>query len=638
MDAKDPKSTPRRPVKQLIRSDAVVPTPSGKFVYNLLLRGNVDYLLGFQKLNRIYARISQQGLPPGEFARVVFKELGVIYQINPRDLERIRAIQGPVVIVANHPFGGMEALFMVYLLSLLKREYRVIANYLLQDIAEVKDQLILVDPFDGTQSQLRNMAPLKEAIRFLNNGGVIGVFPAGEVAALSMASGKITEPDWNPNIGKLIKKTKATVIPLFFYGTNSQLFHLAGTIHPRLRTALIVREFMYPRQKEIRFKLGQPIQPDKIQSIADPDDLIRFLRQRTYLLASSYQPPSQHPKYLPSILKITRGKRRLEPIIEPIPKYLLEQDLLELEPRQHLYHHNGMTVYVAQAHQIPNILKEIGRLREVTFRKVGEGCGKAIDLDEFDRYYDHLFIWNHATSEVVGAYRMARCDEILKTRGHGGLYINTLFTINPKLFDTVHPALELGRSFVRLEYQRSYWALMMLWIGIGHYLLEHPTYRYLIGPVSISNSFHSYSQNFLVSFLQENHLLGELSGLVKAKHPFQKNPVVERDFYRNLNIKDMKDIQELMADIETTDDARVPTLLKHYLKLGGQILAFNVDPDFQNSLDALIVTDVCKIEKHTLKKYMGDEGYARYMSLHGAHLPDDASAAVDDKPTEAAGA
>jgi putative hemolysin len=305
----------------------------------------------------------------------------------------------------------------------------------------------------------------------------------------------------------------------------------------------------------------------------------------------------------------------LREVVAPVPTELLLRDIDAVPKDQLLVESDDLVVYHARSIQIPHLLQEIGRLREITFRAVGEGSGKAIDLDEFDAYYTHLFIWNRTKGELVGAYRLGQTDEIVRKHGVRGLYTATLFDFDPLLFAQLGPSLEMGRSFVRQEYQKGYLPLLMLWKGIGHFVVKYPRYRNLFGPVSITNEYQSLSKQLMVKFLKL-HATDSLCGrYVQPRTPFVDVPVREWTSAAGAAVRDVDDVNTLVGDLEP-DGKGVPILLKQYLKLGGKLMGFNIDPDFSNVLDGLILVDLAAAEPRSLVRYFGEEGLARFRAMH----------------------
>jgi putative hemolysin len=606
------KSRPKR--KKLLDTSTFFQTPLKRALYGLFLKPGVERALRVDKLNAIYAAATEAADTPGAFAEAVFQEMGVRYEIP--DLEKLKKVEGPLVVVANHPFGGLEALMLVLLLDKIRPDYKIMANYILERVEEVRDKLVLVDPFGTEESKQKNVAPLKQILTYLKAGGLLGVFPSGQVAALDLKAGKVVETEWNPIVARLIQKTGASVAPVFFFGSNSPLFHLAGLVNERLRTALLLRELTRGTGRRLSFKIGNVIPPETIKKYADPKELTEYLRTKTYLLAANPPAPQRFLR-LPNPLMPLK-LRRMEPVAPPVEPQILAGEISMLPPQTLLYRSGAWSVFCVSAEQAPGILTEIGRLRETTFRAVGEGTGKALDLDAFDRYYLHLFIWNEEKNEIVGAYRIGRCDQILAAKKI--LYLTTLFDISPDLYGRINPALEMGRSFIRQEYQKAYQSLMTLWMGIGRFLVQHPEYRYLIGPASISGAFHRVSKQFMVKFLGTRYWHSDFARYVKPRYPFRPSARFD-GYYDSFKFSQFHEIQEILDDVEN-DDRKAPILLKHYLKLGGKVLGFNVDPDFQNSLDVLILTDVPAIPTQTLKKFMGDDGYQSYMAHSRPDVPE----------------
>jgi putative hemolysin len=601
--------------KPLVNTADALPDPIQKVLYSLFLKPGMELILGVDKLNKTYeyAKRHAKEDDPGMFAEKVFECLHIQYDLPQAEIENLKKIEGPIALVCNHPYGGLEALFMVLLMSKIRPDFRIMANYMLGRVSEVKNVLTLVDPFGGEDSKQKNVGALRAIFEFLKKGGMIGVFPSGEVASLDIKTGKIREPEWNPNISKLIQRTGASVVPIYFHGTNSMLFHLAGLIHPRLRTTLIVREFVHPRTHKLRFKIGKVITPEKIARYPDPEELTQYLKSKTYLLRTTYTQTKSasnwsHPfKHL-----IKKGEKE---IISAVPKPILCEEITRLGESHLLYEQAPMQVYLFKAMEAPALMIELGRMREVTFRLVGEGTGKNLDLDDYDQYYEHLIVWNKDKEELVGAYRIARCDDVIAEKGIKGLYIASLFDLDAKLFSQINPSLELGRSIVCPDYQRSFLPLMLLWTGIGHVIARNRKYINLIGPVSISNSYKNVSRHFIIEFLKQNYLSPELAKLARPKHPF-KHKEKSAELYSSLPVSSLNDVQELLSDVEHDDMTKVPILIKHYLKLGSKVLGFNVDPDFQDAVDALMLTNIPRIPADTLQKYMGEKNYQDYCRHH----------------------
>jgi putative hemolysin len=382
---------------------------------------------------------------------------------------------------------------------------------------------------------------------------------------------------------------------------------------------MLPRELLQKQSTHIHLKIGSPIPYRRIAGITRDSDLTAYLRFRTYLLGNAFD---RTPGFLntPVIKRVAR--KSLQTIVAPKSTAGLTKEIDGLAQDQHLCVHGALHVYEAFAGQIPNALQEIGRLREETFRKVGEGTGKSIDLDRFDQHYRHLFVWNSETHEVVGAYRLAATDDVLKRFGKEGFYTYTLFKYQTRLLSQMGPALEMSRSFVRPEYQKSYTPLLLLWKGIGQFVVRHPRYKILFGAVSITDEYSSYSRRLMASFLKSNSFLQDLSQLVRPRKPYRQKAIPELETTKAASWpEDIDELSSWISDIET-DGKGVPILLKQYLKLGGKLLSFNIDPAFGNVLDGLIMVDLTATDPNLLKRYMQADGFATFMSYHQQQIPD----------------
>lgn len=605
--------------RPLIELAELLRTPWQRVVYQMVGPW-VEKMIGIEKLNRFYALCEESGRTPGDFARRVLELIGVQYSLpSAEQMAALRQYQGPLVVVCNHPFGGIEAIFLVLFLSEIRSDFRIIANFFLERVEEVRDTLLLVDPFGGSGAKQFNLQPIKQAIQYLKSGGLLGIFPSGEVASLNLRTGRIREPEWNPLVGRLIQQSEAAALPLYFHGTNSLLFHIAGVINPRLRTSLLIREFVSPAARKVRYRVGKLLPYEKLKTLGSADRITAYLRSKTYLLGESLESRRRRLNLRKMRHILPKATPKVETIIAPIPLAVVRSELEKLPASQRLLTQGEWTVYFFRGSQQPLLLEELGRLREITFRAVGEGTGKSKDIDPFDLWYDHLILYNTADQTIAGAYRIGRCDEILNTRGLRGLYTYSLFHMKRRLFQEIHPALELGRAFIQDKYQRSFAPLYLLWRGIGQYILTYPQYRYLLGPVSISSQFPDLSKALLAAFLEDKHAATELMDAARGRTPYTI-PKQYRQHYYTVSVQGLQDVQELIEELEGSH-LKVPILIKHYLKMGARIIAFNIDHAFNDAMDILVVTDLLASPPELMAKYMGEEGYRSYLAYHGRSYP-----------------
>jgi putative hemolysin len=552
-------------------------------------RSTLARLLGFDQLERIYDSTTKDR----PITQQLLNELAVTYRVSELDLQQIPRV-GATVIVANHPFGILEGAVLATVLGRIRPDVRFLANQMLSAIPEIRDLMIPVDVLGGNAGG--NATNLRRSIEFLEGGGCLVVFPAGEVSHFQPTKRVVADSAWHTSVARLIeavsrKGVAVSAVPAYIRGSNSVLFQILGMLHPRFRTALLVRELLNKRNRLVELRIGGPITHKKLLEIATPKERTEYLRWRTYLLAGrrEFKPNTSLPL-------LNRSQRRTtETIKAASDRRILSSEVAALPREQLLFQSGDLEVYVAQAPKIPAILGEICRLREVTFRAAGEGTGRATDLDRFDSSYLHLFVWNASKRELVGAYRLAGTDVT------SGLYTATLFKYNGEFLDTLGPALELGRSFVRAEYQRGFAPLLALWKGIGAYVARNPRYKTLFGPVSISNQYQSVSRELMVAFLERGASLRDWTGLISGRNPFKQR---SHNSLPPTGGFDLEDLSDCVSDLEPSRSG-VPVLLRQYLKLGGKLLGFNLDPEFSDTLDGLIVVDLTKTEPRLLERYLG---------------------------------
>lgn len=550
----------------------------------------IDPLLGLTTLDRLYA-----GLAEGNFIDRALERLGVTVRLEDCDLQRVPAT-GPTIVVANHPTGALDGLAIAHALLRRRSDVRLLGNHLLSRIPEMRDWTIAVNPFDPRS--IENRRGLRAARDWLDRGGLLVVFPAGEVAHQARADGVPEDRPWQAGALRLARWSAAVIVPAYIDARASRWFRWAGLIHPRLRTALLPRELLRLRNRDVAVWLGTPVTAEHVARIGGEPARVAYLRARTYALE-----PAQR----------SGTRDAWQPVVGPVPSTVLRRDVEALPPSREVHRQGEWSVYCASAQELPQVLREIGRLREITFRAAGEGTGRSIDLDRFDRAYQHLFVWNHARHEIAGAYRIGATDRVCRDSRRNGLYTQTLFRLSPDFMTAIGPALELGRSFVRAEYQRESIALMLLWKGIGALVAREPRYRRLFGPVSISADYSRPSRALLAHHLSAAGADRAWSGHVRPRHRFVADTAI-----RALAVDRSMTLGNVDALVREFENGRsVPVLLRQYWKLNATVLGYSVDPSFGGSLDLLMMVDLTQVRPPLLQRYFGREGAAAYLRHHG---------------------
>ncbi len=544
--------------------------------------------LKLQQVNAVYKKAYRENSL--EFIDTVFDQLGIQYSINPDDLKHIPK-EGPFITISNHPYGGIDGMILLRVLTEHRPDFKVMANFLLQNIDPLGPYILGVNPFDKKQSAKSSFSGMKDALTHLRSGSPLGIFPAGEVSTFHRKN--VSDKQWNKAAMRLLQGAEVPIVPVYFHGGNSVFFHILGLINPILRTAKLPSELLNKRNKMIEVRIGKPISLKEQAQFDDPEVFSRYLRSKTYALGSALEVKRFFRNGL-------RRKQKPEAIAKPRPAEEIAAEIEKLRRDHHLFDSSNYSIFCGPSQMLPVTLQEIGRLREITYREVGEGTNHAFDLDEFDLYYQHLIIWDNDAQKIVGGYRVGRGKDILRAYGIRGLYIHQLFKIKRKLFPVLRESLELGRSYIVSEYQKKPMPLFLLWKGILVLLLKNPEYRYLIGPVSISNRFSGFSKGILIEFMKRNFYNQQLARYIKPRKSFSvPNSEADLDVLLKSSQKDLAKLDKLIQDIEPSR-INIPVLFKKYIKQNAKVIGFNLDPKFNDALDGLMLLDIHDVPANTI--------------------------------------
>ncbi len=515
-----------------------------------------------------------------DFVEQVLAYFEFTYSVRDTELERIPTT-GRCVIVANHPIGSLDGLALIKLVSEVRKDFKVVANQLLMAVEPLHDMLIPVNNMQGGTAK----ANINRMHGVLQDEGVIIMFPCGEVSRLGPRG--VKDGEWHSGFLRLANSMKSPILPIYVNGKNSPLFYSLSMIYKPLSTLFLVKEMFKQRSKNLPMRIGNLIPFESYGGLPiNLKEKVRLFRRHLYQLAKDKKP----------LFKTQTA------IAHPEPKIELKQAISACE-------HIGTTqdnkqIYLYRHQGSSPVMREIGRLREIAFRAVGEGSGNRRDVDPYDQYYEHLILWDRDDLEIVGAYRLGNIQQILKAEQ--SLYTQSLFHYTEHMTPYFENGLELGRSFV----QPKYWgkrSLDYLWYGIGAYLNKHPQIRYLIGPVTLSNSMPKVAKDLLVYFYKL-HFSGMSANLVSAKMPYH----LPQDFSDAAELQitgddyksDFIALKNLLANME----CQIPTLYKQYSELcepgGTQFLDFNIDPDFSDCVDGLVLVDIHRIKNKKRQRYL----------------------------------
>jgi len=542
----------------------------------------IKALLLEKKVNQILSDLAF--LSPKQFIEEIFEILNFSFIVSDKDIQKVPT-EGKVICVSNHPIGSLDSLALLKIFLDRRSDVKIVANDFLMSVSNLKDLLLPINLFNNT-FQKNN---IRTIIDSLNADHAIIIFPAGSVSRLNGL--KIKDAKWNKGAVYFSQKTNSPILPVRIDAKNSLLFYLVSIISKKISMILLVRELFNKKNKTIRIHIGDII-PAKAftESMIDAKYQAKLLKNHVYRLNKSK--------------KLIFNTEKT--VINAIDKKILKKELKNSKLLS--ITNDGYKIYITNKSQSPYLINEIGRLRELTFRKIGEGTGKRYDVDEFDNHYEHIIIWDEEELEIVGSYRLGLCNKIISEKGIGGLYTNTLFNFNKNFIEEILPySLELGRSFIQQKYWNSN-ALFYLWKAIGSYLLTNNSIKYLFGAVSISNNYSSSAKESIVHFY--NKWFKDENNFASAKNKFTISELQSSQLINQYNIDDYKTEYQFLKSNLMNEGFSIPILYKHYTELcedkGASFIDFNVDPLFSNCIDGLILIDVSKIKAEKKKRYFND--------------------------------
>jgi len=534
-----------------------------------------------------------------DFADAILKHYEIDYEIPEEDFKRLPK-KGSYITISNHPLGAIDGVLLLKLMGRQRSDYKIMVNFLLQRMVPMVPYSIAINPFEDRKDVKSSLTGFKSALLHLKEGHPLGIFPAGEVS--TNKDGKlIVDKPWEEAALKLIRKAEVPVVPIYFHAKNSKLFYRLSKISGIFRTAKIPSEVYTQRNRPIKVRIGQPISVKSQKEQETLEEYTDLLRKKTYILSNAYE-KERLIDQIPTTLKIPKAPKKIASaqrteVIQGEIEKLREKDCRLLQSKNY-------EVFLAKEHDMPFILKEIGRQREVTFREIGEGTNNAIDLDVFDTYYHHLFLWDDVEKEIVGAYRMGMGSEIFEAYGIDGFYLQNLFRVEPELYGMMKQSIEMGRAYIVKEYQQKPMPLFLLWKGIVHTTLRHPEHKYLIGGVSISNQFSNFSKSLMIEFMKSHYWDPYVAQYIRPKKEFKvKLKDADKEFVFDETQADLNKFDRIIDEVEP-GSLRLPVLIKKYIKQNAKVIAFNVDPLFNNSVDGLMYIKIADLPESTVKPVM----------------------------------
>ncbi|MAG76315.1 MAG: GNAT family N-acetyltransferase [Colwelliaceae bacterium] len=519
-----------------------------------------------------------------DFVEQVLNKFNVSYSVRDSERENIPA-SGRLVIIANHPIGSIDGLALIKMVADIRRDVKVVVNSLLMNLKPLSPLLLPVNNMVAGTTPKDNIHAIHEHLAADN---AIIVFPAGEVSRIRPAG--VRDPKWQTGFLRFAQNAKAPIVPVYIQAKNSAAFYGVSMMYKPASTLLLVNEMFKQQEKNIPMRIGQQIPFESYSKVQlDIKTKTKLFKKHLYRLKSGKADVFQTQ----SAIAPVEDRKVLKKAIKQCEFLGTTQD--------------GKSIYLHRAVENDPIMREVGVLREVAFRMVGEGSNMRRDIDKYDGHYLHLILWDNEELEIVGAYRLADTKAIIDSQGIEGLYTHTLFELTEQMTPYLENGLELGRSFV----QPKYWgkrSLDYLWYGIGAFLNKYPHYRYLFGPVTMSNALPQTAKELLVYFYKL--YFGADREIAPSRSPFTLNqPAMEQlktQFSGDDYKADFTQLKHLLANMGTS----VPTLYKQYSELtekgGVQFIDFGVDKDFNDCIDGLVLLDITTLKTKKRQRYLGE--------------------------------
>jgi len=518
-----------------------------------------------------------------DFIEELFDYLDFSYMISDKDKQKI-PIEGRLIVVSNHPLGSLDGLALLKSISQIRPDTKIIANDILEYITPLKD-LIIPFNIESFKIQKENILKIEESLK---KEECLIFFPAAEVSRLRYNG--IKDSKWNKGPIYFAKKLNSPILPVFIKGRNTLLFYLISIISKSFSKLLLPREMFKQKGKTIEIKVGDFIPNRAFNSdIIDIKTELKLLKKHVYRLGSNKK-----------LIFVTEKN-----IISPVEKSILKKEIKNAKLIGKTK--NGFNIYITQYENTPLIIREIARLREITFRKIGEGTGNKADFDLFDNYYHHIFLWDENSEEIIGSYRIGVCEEILNKYGIKGLYSNTLFEFSNDFTNKYfYNSIELGRSFIQPKHWNSN-ALDYLWMGIGSFLFLNPNIKYMFGPVSLSNSLSPEVKNMIIYFYSKWFGIKNNNDVIsKNKYILSEKSITELSSIFSIN--DYASEFKTLKTLVKTFGYSIPPLFKQYSELcndnGTKFYDFNIDPNFNNCVDGFILVEIDKIKNEKKERYI----------------------------------
>ncbi|MDZ4350153.1 MAG: lysophospholipid acyltransferase family protein [Xanthomonadaceae bacterium] len=608
------------PRRHFVDTAELVPAGPARSLFRLV-QPALDRLFGFHQLNEVYRRTREASSDVVGFCRAGMAELGVGHSLGTEEaLDGLRRWDGPLLALANHPLGGVDALaFCLAMEEIRPGGWQLMANRMLTDIPEFQGRLLALDPFAAGEAAGLNRRSLLQALHRLKGGGVLGLFPAGRVALHDPDIGGPSDLAWSTHALRMAQKAGAAIVLLNIGGRTGAPLSWVPLSRPRLRSLFLVRELLKPRDRQIGLRFSPLLMPDEVARM--DGDTVHSARLRAQCLALADLDP------IASITGTTStpgasasaqpapARPALPPVRAAGDPAELSREVARLSSGPALLMHVApFRLLLFKKAEAPALFHELGRQRELTFRLAGQGSGLDFDETPEDAWYTQLALWDDERDCLIGAYRLGFSDQVIAEHGTEGMYLNHVFDIQPGFYERMGPGIELSRSFVRARFQGEQRPLALLWRGLGEVIARNPRYRNLYGSVTISAAYSPLGRATLVEYLRRNHSEHPAwRELVKARTPFAAQTRYHGQIADAFAGPSVDALRPIIA-LSESGLRPIPPLIRHYLPLGARFIDFHVEAEFGNAVYCLLRVDLARSPRGHLRRFVGNEAADRLLA------------------------
>ncbi|MEM7069846.1 MAG: lysophospholipid acyltransferase family protein [Pseudomonadota bacterium] len=592
----------RQPKLKYLETEKALGIPEGKSVNPMMIRA-VEKLVGIDRCNKLLEDLGPDWPDTNSMVDIMFDRLDIKYQIkNAEVLEELD--DRPKVFVANHPYGLPDAFALFQILTRYRPNIRLFANKILEATQLDDERLLYVDPFSAPQSRNLTRKSMAHALRHVREGGDLALFPGRICSHLKTSDWTISDSAWTDQVRKFVDAGGGDLVPLYITGRNSMLFNFSGLIHPRIRTYLLVREFLRGGH-DFTFTIGDPVSADQLQKVSRSMSVGNFARSLVYSLKTGASTVPDLPHLIEPELRNAQETSR----VVRTPTAIRGAHVRKLLDRNEiLVKQNGYTIYQSGPKSGADILDIICEVRFQAYASETNVSDPSELRDHYDEFYHHLVLWDDEKEAVAGVYRYTLPGLTQRAPTAENLVTSSIFDLSPEFQKILPKAMELGRAAILPEYQKSFSPLMLLWRGFLEIPYRDKEIKYLFGPVTMGQNFNPLSRELLRRYIM-NHCGDDV-----MKGHVSPRKALAFDIPREVEIEKLANacgsfaqLGNLINGIEGGKRS-LPVLFRHYANSGCKFVGFGEWRELDNATAGLTLLDLKDSSKSFIQRYFGKEG------------------------------